>query len=85
MIEAYFPKSPEYDPVLRYLEKHQSHCRIDRSRAYYTVVTSDVPILIHKRHLRMRTANWHTMFAGGLKGKIMRFDMDIIRVEPEDE
>jgi catechol 2,3-dioxygenase-like lactoylglutathione lyase family enzyme len=71
---------PEWQPAIEWARSQPDLTITDRDGT--VVISSDEPFEIGRKAAGMRPALWYTLPAGGLEGRISRFDKDILRIEP---
>jgi catechol 2,3-dioxygenase-like lactoylglutathione lyase family enzyme len=70
---------PEWAGAVKYAE--DAGIAIER-RDGYNVIHSDEPFAIERKPAGLYPAVWYSLPAGGLEGRITRFDRDVLRIEP---
>ncbi|WP_175767602.1 VOC family protein [Burkholderia cenocepacia] len=74
------PRVAEFAPLVQAAKDHPD-CRVHEGEEYDSI-ESDGPIEFARKTLGFKPALWYGMLTGGLRGRIERFDRDVLRIVP---
>jgi catechol 2,3-dioxygenase-like lactoylglutathione lyase family enzyme len=80
-VRIYVLDVPEFATIVD-AARQQEHCQVYQANNEYLVIESQVPLEFGRKALNLKPAVWYGLFTGGLRGKIERFDRDIVRILP---
>lgn len=70
---------PEFRSLLELASKRPEWTITMLPRNYFRI-ESNTDLVFHRKDLRMKPAVWYGCFTAGVRGKIVQFDRDTVRV-----
>ncbi|SNT09452.1 Catechol 2,3-dioxygenase [Noviherbaspirillum humi] len=80
-VRIYVLNVPEFAAIVD-AARRQAHCTVTQAGKDYLVIEAREPVEFGRKALNLKPAVWYGLFTGGLRGKIERFDRDIVRIVP---
>lgn len=74
------PRVAEFAPLTNAAREH-ADCRVREGR-HYDLIEADSPVEFGRKALGFKPALWYGMLTGGVRGRIERFDRDVLRIVP---
>jgi catechol 2,3-dioxygenase-like lactoylglutathione lyase family enzyme len=74
------PRVDEFAPLVLAAREHPG-CRV-RAGKDYDLIEADGPVEFGRKALGFKPALWYGMLTGGVRGRIERFDRDVLRIVP---
>jgi len=70
---------PEFRSLIE-IASRRPDWRVTPVPGNYFRIESTAELVFRRKDLKMKPAVWYGCFTGGVRGKIVRFDRDIVRV-----
>lgn len=79
-LQIHVPAVEEFAPLLEAARRREG-CRVLEGPVHH-VITSDAPLEFGRRELGLKPAVWWGLFTGGVRGTIVTYDREHVRIVP---
>lgn len=83
-IEIFVLDVPEFGALVQ-AARSNPLCNVEEVGGGYVRIRSDGPLTFERRKLGLKPAVWYGLFTAGLRGRIVEFGREQVRLEPEGE
>ena len=70
---------PEFSALVTFSRQKPEYRVGELGNGYYRI-ESDTDLVFNRRELKFKPAVWYGIFTGGLDGRIVQFDRDLVRI-----